>query len=212
MTYTKESRKRDKERTCRSILEAARELFLQNGFAAVTTKEIALKAEVNHSLIHYHFGSKRKLWEAIKQQMFEVSIAEGEGLGHTMASKQKLLEYVEWRARYIDAHPEFVRLLLWAILESGDSDADAPKSIRPRVLNMISSIVDAQRAGEIRKDINPILLYAFVLSATSDWMHWRSNWLLSPKITKEYGEITFDDYLNSLKSILTHGVFEDDRT
>lgn len=46
------------------ILDAARRVFLDNGFAGARTKEIAAEAGVNEALIYRHFSSKEDLFEA----------------------------------------------------------------------------------------------------------------------------------------------------
>ncbi|GAT63290.1 TetR/AcrR family transcriptional regulator [Paludibacter jiangxiensis] len=47
------------------ILMAAEEVFLDKGFSAAKTTEIARKAEVNHALVHYYFRSKENLFETV---------------------------------------------------------------------------------------------------------------------------------------------------
>ncbi|MFZ5442169.1 MAG: TetR/AcrR family transcriptional regulator [Myxococcota bacterium] len=47
------------------ILEAADELFGRLGFDATTTRDIAARSGVNKALIHYHFGTKDELLEAL---------------------------------------------------------------------------------------------------------------------------------------------------
>jgi AcrR family transcriptional regulator len=48
--------------TKEKIMEAARELFEQKGFAAATTKEIATRAGVSEVTLFRHFSSKRSLF------------------------------------------------------------------------------------------------------------------------------------------------------
>ena len=42
-----------------AVLDAAEELFSQHGVAAVSIREIAAKARVNHGLIYRHFGPRK---------------------------------------------------------------------------------------------------------------------------------------------------------
>ncbi len=48
-----------------AILDAAEIVFAKNGFAGASVREIAEKAGVAQALIHYHFDTKEKLFEAI---------------------------------------------------------------------------------------------------------------------------------------------------
>ncbi|UCG50883.1 MAG: TetR/AcrR family transcriptional regulator, partial [Candidatus Latescibacterota bacterium] len=47
------------------ILDAAEKLFASNGFGAVSLRAIIKEAGVNTASVHYHFGSKGGLMEAV---------------------------------------------------------------------------------------------------------------------------------------------------
>ncbi|MCB1052024.1 MAG: TetR/AcrR family transcriptional regulator [Acidobacteria bacterium] len=47
------------------ILDAAELLFAENGYHATSIRHITQQAEVNLAAIHYHFGSKENLLEAV---------------------------------------------------------------------------------------------------------------------------------------------------
>jgi AcrR family transcriptional regulator len=51
--------------TSDSILTAAMELFSKKGYAAVTTKEIAAKAQVNETTLFRHFETKQMLYNKV---------------------------------------------------------------------------------------------------------------------------------------------------
>ncbi len=46
------------------ILEAALDVFAEQGFEGATTKEIAARAGVTHGLIYFYFASKEELYQA----------------------------------------------------------------------------------------------------------------------------------------------------
>jgi AcrR family transcriptional regulator len=56
------------EETRGKILTAARELFERNGTRGTTTREVAEKAGVNEATLFRHFGSKRALLDAMREQ------------------------------------------------------------------------------------------------------------------------------------------------
>ena len=47
------------------ILDAAEDLFSKHGFYGVTIREVAREAGVDTALIHYYFGAKRELFDAV---------------------------------------------------------------------------------------------------------------------------------------------------
>lgn len=52
------------------ILEAARKVFLENGFDGATMQKIADEAGINKALLHYYFRSKDRLFEAVFFEAF----------------------------------------------------------------------------------------------------------------------------------------------
>ena len=47
------------------LLDAAESLFAERGFFGVTTRQVAVAAEVDDAMIYYHFGNKRGLFDAV---------------------------------------------------------------------------------------------------------------------------------------------------
>jgi AcrR family transcriptional regulator len=50
------------------ILEAAEKLFIEKGYTATRTTEIAQVAGVNHAMLHYYFRTKENLFNQIFEQ------------------------------------------------------------------------------------------------------------------------------------------------
>lgn len=59
------TRPRDGARTRQQVLDAARHLFLENGYHATTTRAIARSADVSDALLYRYFPSKRDLFDAV---------------------------------------------------------------------------------------------------------------------------------------------------
>ncbi|MCF8005705.1 MAG: CerR family C-terminal domain-containing protein [Chromatiaceae bacterium] len=53
------------------LLQAALEVFAEHGYRAATIREICRRADANVAAVHYHFGDKSKLYEAIYGHLFE---------------------------------------------------------------------------------------------------------------------------------------------
>src|SRR5947199_662629 len=47
------------------ILNTAEELFMEHGFEATSLRQITAAAGVNLAAVHYHFGSKEELFQAV---------------------------------------------------------------------------------------------------------------------------------------------------
>ncbi len=57
------------EQTREALINAAGELAAEHGFSSVSTRAIAQRAQENIGSIHYHFGGKEQLFEAVVRQV-----------------------------------------------------------------------------------------------------------------------------------------------
>jgi TetR/AcrR family transcriptional regulator len=53
------------------ILEAAKKMFILNGFEGTSMQQIATEAGINKSLLHYYFRNKEKLFAAVFSYAFQ---------------------------------------------------------------------------------------------------------------------------------------------
>jgi TetR/AcrR family transcriptional regulator len=84
------------------ILTAADELFGERGFDATTTRDIAERSGVNKALIHYYFGTKDELLDAVLEGYYAML---GSALQDALARHQTLEAQV---AALIDAYVDFL--------------------------------------------------------------------------------------------------------
>lgn len=63
------------EATRDALIEAARPLFAERGYAAVGTEEIVRAAGVTRGALYHHFGGKRDLFEVVYERV-EVELAQ----------------------------------------------------------------------------------------------------------------------------------------
>jgi AcrR family transcriptional regulator len=113
------------------ILLAAEEVFADRGFEGASTREIAAKAGVNISSLHYHWGSKVRLYEAVLRnlygQLIEIS-RDTSPVGPRSGSARNVPPAsIDRIFDCFAANPNIPRLLLRRILEGGElGDAVEP--------------------------------------------------------------------------------------
>ena len=61
------SKAEQSERTRRALLDAARELFAEQGYADTSTEEVVRRAGVTRGALYYHFHDKAMLFKAVYQ-------------------------------------------------------------------------------------------------------------------------------------------------
>ena len=112
---------RNRELTRQRILQCALELFAENGYDGATTREIASRAGVNHTMIAFYYGGKEKLWNSAVDWLFEESIRavdlEAVDRGANDVERFELL--VRHYVRYSARHPEHARLVIQESLRPG---------------------------------------------------------------------------------------------
>ncbi len=67
---TKERREREKENLRQEILDAARQLFLKNGYENVSMRQIAAKIEYSPTTIYLYFKNKSELFHSLCEEAF----------------------------------------------------------------------------------------------------------------------------------------------
>lgn len=113
---TKEKQTEDK------IAEAAREVFVEKGMSGARMQEIADKAGINKSLLHYYFRSKEKLFNFV---FAKLTNRIGKMIASTMNEKVSIEEKVkQFTETYIDIllkNPFLPNFILNEITRNPDS-------------------------------------------------------------------------------------------
>ncbi|WP_163558845.1 TetR/AcrR family transcriptional regulator [Halomonas sp. NO4] len=159
---------RDPERTRTRLLDAAEALFVDQGFSAVRLSALARSAGVTKSLIHHHFGSKEKLWEAVKDRAFEryftAQMAMLEEAGEPDAAL--LRSSVEAYFHFLRDNPGVVRLFAWTHLEGDDTCSELDAKLVGAGAEWVRQ---AQQRGLLRGDVNPTHVIAVFVMACTQW-------------------------------------------
>ena len=159
---------RDPVQTRTRILDEAEALFVARGFSAVSMRDIAAASGVTKSLIHHYFASKEQLWTEVKERVFAAYAEEQQRLlAQPVAPDADVLRRsVEAYFRYLQRHPEAVRLFAWAHLEGDPGDA---RTDRDLVAVGAERVRAAQDAGVLRGDVNPAHVVAIFVHTCTQW-------------------------------------------
>ena len=113
---TNPERVRDPERSRAAILDAAEQLFADQGYDATSLNQVGTSAGVSRGTPGYFFGSKAELYQAVLDRSFaEVRDAVREGRARALASNESseaiLAGAVSDYFDFLAARPNFVRLI-----------------------------------------------------------------------------------------------------
>lgn len=150
------------------ILDATVACFAERGIAATTLRAIATAAEVTPALLHYYFESKRKLVDVLLEERVAPFVARSVAplLEPLPSPRATLRRFLETHMRNIAANPWMPRLMVREVLSEGGSlrqnmQAQFSAVLSPKTFMLI---VSAQRRGEIRDDLNPMLIGISLIS------------------------------------------------
>jgi len=140
------------------ILNAAMREFAKHGFAGARVERIVSRADVSPRSLYYHFGSKRGLYDAVRERLssqhFEdfVRGVTDEPLVDRLLANIDVAMTPRWQT--------WARLLMWEALDGGAGSAPYPEGTVPGDLLAIRA---AQERGEIDPDLDPhVLTLAFI--------------------------------------------------
>jgi len=91
---------RDKARLRNQVLDAARDLFVQHGYEAVTMRRIAAKVEYTATALYFHFQNKTALLQALSDR-------EGLALGVEFGKLRSLKDPIERVRRMGETYIQF---------------------------------------------------------------------------------------------------------
>ena len=170
----KERQEREREAVSRAILDAARDLFVAEGYQNVSIRKIADRIEYSPAAIYSYFPSKDDIFFALAEEGFHLLFA-----GDPVDPNAQCIEG-DNRANPIDAvreafwhfyqfsrkHPEYFALMF--------VDRSVPRishlwerfsfisSMKARLTGLIQAAIDA---GQLPKDLNPHVVFRILSTA-----------------------------------------------
>jgi AcrR family transcriptional regulator len=178
------------------ILAAARTLFGRYGYHGATTRMIARQVGIDISTLHYHWGEKRDLYEAVITDLDEElrgQLAAIEAVVHGRSLRFRLEVAIERMADWLFAHPEISHL----VLQRYFSRTRDEESLEQRLPLHLANIALAMGLASDREDVPPEAR-ARVLAV------WHSifNFVSGEKIFRPLLASQRDDYIRLVKETL----------
>lgn len=148
------------------ILDAARKLFAEHGFDAVSMNAIAEAAEVSKANIFHHFKSKDELYLAVLKTACDASCDQIERFGQSEGTFENRLErYAAEHLGHILQNEQITRLIQRDLLEKGSQRGRqfAEQVFGQNFGRLVDILREGQLRGELRRDIDPALVALMVI-------------------------------------------------
>ena len=150
------------------IMQAAKKLFTQNGFAATRTRDIAKEAGINLALLNYYFRSKEKLFDIVMIDNFRqfirgISI---HLLNDASTVEEKVQRIVTAYIDFLNNHPDLPIFIINEIRgNSSKITQQINEEIGPLRAHMFRQLQEAGRQGKITP-IDPFHFIANLVGLT----------------------------------------------
>jgi AcrR family transcriptional regulator len=214
---SQERRQREAEATRELILDAARRLFVENGYDATSMRAIAREIEYTPTAIYHHFRGKEELFDELLHRDFHTLGSAFRKIGRVEDSVERIAQagraYVEFAA----SHPMHYQLMFMTMVppseaaqglrsddraEAGDLSLDAYAFVR-------DAVSDAMAAGRFRPEFTDVDTVAQLLWGT---LHG----LVSLRIAKAHrSDMHFPDLAEAAREargVLLRGLLRDPDT
>ncbi len=172
---SRRGRVHDAEGTRTAILDAAEEVFAENGFDGARIDAIAAKSGYNKSLIFHYFGDKLGLYTEVLrradletrelQARFLVPLMENETI---TSNAQRFRELLELTVRvlfdYLVERPRLSRMILWEQAEGWQTYAKIAAQFDTEDIEQFEMLFQqARNAGLLRSDFAPAIQLTMAL-------------------------------------------------
>ncbi len=147
-----------------SLIAAARACFIEKNYQQVTTREIAARASSTMAMIHYYFGNKEGLFQAMFVETFEpLRQMTKQGLENP---PDTFADFFKQYYSLMTEHPGFVVVILKCMLfENGPlEESFIHQHFREKGEPMEKMLKMMQERGVINPDMDPKMLHISMIS------------------------------------------------
>ncbi len=153
-----------------ALLEAARQLILEKGFAATTARDLVAASETNLASIGYHFGSREALLSEALEALFDEWMEVLAAAAFTDADAPAPMRLLaSWRATMatLDEHRPLIRAFVEALAHAERSPEfreqmrDHYRRSRARVAGLVEAALGPEAAA---KGADPNIIALFLIA------------------------------------------------
>jgi TetR/AcrR family transcriptional regulator len=151
------------------ILRAAEHVFARAGFAGATMADIALRAGMPKSNLHYYFRTKQELYRAVLAHTLQLWLSETDIISADRTPRAALEHYIRAKMRLSASHPDasrvFANELLHGAPEIGGVLREALRELVARKAMVIRSWIESGRMAQV----DPYHLFFTIWAATQTY-------------------------------------------
>jgi AcrR family transcriptional regulator len=170
----KELKEREKEQRREYIVDAAEKLLLSRGYDDVSMNDIAEAVGMNKATLYLYFTNKESLFVSgvqrgarlMEAEFTEAIARESTGIGKVRAIGEAFIAFSQ-------KHPDTYRMFVYSASDRFDWDccpeARACHDMMHVITRVMCQVIElGMRDGTIRKDMDPLEIAIFLMTATQN--------------------------------------------
>jgi len=148
------------------LLLAARDLFTQHGFEGTSTRQIAAAVGATPAMIHYYFGDKHGLYQALLEEIIRPVLEGLEQRAGTAGGSATVRDFLSAYLGMFGDHPWLPVLVFREMHEGGEEfRSHFAQQFGSRLKELLTNALAEERAaGRVRDDVDPDLAIVSLLS------------------------------------------------
>lgn len=159
-------RQGDKGReTVARILEAAKDVFAEKGFAGARVDEIAERAGVNKAALYYHIGDKKSLYASAIHDIIGTAAMRLSGIETAKTPEEKMRTYIRTLATAFDENPQMPRLMMRELASGGQNLPEVFFQDLFSIFRTLSAILEEGRSKGVFIETFPLMVHFMTIGA-----------------------------------------------
>lgn len=184
--------------TAAKILKAAEEEFMEKGYGNAKMMSIAARAGVSHSMLHYYYRSKEKMFQMIFEEKAQLLVSILEGIsGKGLEFKDVITQFVRNQFNIMKENYRFNWFMIDEIIHDGGNISKGIDIVKPKLteyLQWFNGELDREvKAGNIKRiSARDLILNILSINALS--------FLYVPVLKELDPEMNVEEYLESRRN------------
>jgi TetR/AcrR family transcriptional regulator len=151
------------------ILQAAEQVFARAGYAGATMVEIAERAGIPKSNLHYYFGTKREIYRAVLTHILALWLAPTDSIREDNDPGAALSDYIEAKMRLTATYPEASRVFANEVLHGATEIGDILRGELRTLVERKAAVIERWIADGRMAPVDPRHLFFTIWAATQTY-------------------------------------------
>lgn len=151
------------------ILHAAEYVFARAGFVGATMGEIALRAQIPQSNLHYYFRTKRDIYRAVLANTLSLWLAEIDCIREDNDPRSALSDYIRAKMKLSASHPDASRVFANEILHGAAEIGDYLRADLRALVDAKARVIERWIADGRMAPVDPRHLFFTIWAATQTY-------------------------------------------